>query len=328
MNLINFKKEFDPLLINFIDIKINQISTDKDFDFLVKEFKYLKKFINDGKRIRPFMAYLSYQEFGKKNNKEVLNLLIFLEIFHYFCLIHDDIMDKSLTRHGLKTINNEFSDSEAILIGDYLFAWSWEILNNFKLEHDIKQKLNGLFSEMINEVFLGQALDVNLDIKTEINNDLILKKTLFKTAGYTFSKPMLVGLILTNKYNDINISLVNNFGKNLGLAFQIQDDLLDITSDFDGKKKPLSDVILGKHTIFTNFVFDNGTKDQKDILSKYFGKNNKDVNITVLRNIFIESGAIEYGQGLINKYFIEAQNLIKDKKEFISFINLLKERRY
>ena len=326
MNLEEFKKKIDSQIDEFIDSKIMVVPDDKDYLFLKAYFSYLKTFIKDGKRIRPFIAYITYLSFGGIANKKIINFLIFIEIFHYFCLTHDDIMDNSEQRHGLKTINLRFSPAEAILIGDYLFSWAWEIILAEELDKVKQRGVIKLFNEMIDEVFLGQALDVHTAKNETVSEDLILKKTLHKTAGYTFVKPMLIGLTLANKYNYENEFLLQKIGRNLGLAFQLQDDLLDITSDFNGKKTSLKDVSEGTHTHLTSYVTKNGTSKQKELLKKSFGK--KIFNIKELRNMFYESGAVFYGEKKIREYLIKAKELSNNYKYFLDFIDLMSQRNY
>ena len=325
MNLTKFKNEIDPLIEDYIQNKINSVPDEIDFSFLKKQFDYIKVFIKDGKRIRPYVTYITYLSFGGKKNKEIINNLVFIEIFHYFCLIHDDIMDNSAKRHGIKTINSKYGVSEAILLGDYLFSWAWEINLSTKLNTNSKTNVIKLFTEMIDDVFLGQAIDVQSTHKKTVSNDLILKKTLHKTAGYTFIKPMLIGLALTNIYNKENIKFCESLGKNLGLAFQIQDDLLDITSDFNGNKISLKDVSEGNHTVFSNYVFERGSSEQKNILRNNFGK--KNIDSKKVREVFYDSGAINYGQELMKEYFNNAKAIANNYKYFSNLIDLISSRK-
>lgn len=325
MSLNEFKKEIDPLIDSFIQSKIDKLPEDKEFKFLINYFRYVKEFIRDGKRIRPYIAFLTYSRFGGKNKKTVIELLVFLEIFHYFCLIHDDIMDNSLKRHGVRTIHNKFGISQAILIGDYAFAWSWEIINKASLDQKQPKQLLNLFSEMIEEVFMGQAADTYSSKKKIVSDNLIMKKTLYKTAGYSFTKPMLIGLILAGEYKNENIIFCEKLGKNLGLAYQLQDDILDITSDFEGNKTSLSDISEGMHTIFSNYVIKNGTAEQKLAIQKVFGKRVKDVKKA--RQIFYDSGSITYGKKLIQEYLDEARRLTRQDTEFSNLVDLISARK-
>jgi geranylgeranyl diphosphate synthase, type I len=325
MNLTNFKDEIDPLIEAYIQNKINAIPDDIDFAFLKKQFDYIKVFIKDGKRIRPYVTYITYLSFGGKKNKEIINNLVFIEIFHYFCLIHDDIMDNSAKRHGIKTVNSKCGVSEAILLGDYLFSWAWEIILSTKLNAGSKKNVIKIFTEMIDDVFLGQTIDIQSTHKKTVSNNLIFKKTLHKTAGYTFTKPMLIGLVLANNYSKENIKFCESLGKNLGFAFQIQDDLLDITSDFNGNKISLKDVSEGNHTVFSNYVFEKGSAEQKNILRNNFGIENID-NIKV-RKVFYDSGAINYGQELMKEYFNNAKAIASSYKYFTNLIDLISSRK-
>lgn len=324
MNLNKFKKEIDPLIQSFLQKKVNELPEDKDFQFLKEEFIYIKEFVRDGKRIRPYVAYINYLSFGGKKNKKVIKDLVFLEIFHYFCLIHDDIMDNSRMRHGIKTINEKYGYSEALLLGDFLLSWTWELISSLNLNNKQKNKLILIFNEMTNDVFLGQALDVNSSRKKTISDDLIMKKTLHKTAGYTFKNPMLIGLTLAGKHNNKNKRFCENLGESLGIAFQIQDDLLDITSDFKGNKTPLKDVSEGTHTIFSNYVFKNGSNYQKTVLSDNFGK--QKIDIEKVRKVFYDSGAIDYGKKLATKYFNKSKQLANNYNYFLDLIRTIESR--
>ncbi len=332
MTLKEFKKEIDLKINNLIENKINGLSNDDDLLFLIKQFEYLKEFIKDGKRVRPYISYITYLSFGGKNKKDILPLLVFLEIFHYFCLIHDDIMDNSEKRHGIPTINKKFGTAQAILLGDYLFFWTWEIITSAELDNKKSKELIKSFSEMVGNVFLGQFLDIDSVKKLNISDDLILKKTLNKTAGYTFVKPMLIGLVLGDEFKDKNIKFCEKLGTNLGLAYQLQDDLLDITSDFNGNKTPLSDISEGIPTLFSNYVFKNGSEKDKKILTNNFG--NKIKNTEVVKKVFYDSGAISYGENIIKSNLSEAKRILEKqemnkeyKDKFLEVVNLIEERK-
>lgn len=340
MNLKDFKKEIDPLINEFIQNKIDGIPDDKNLAFLKDYFEYLKIFLRDGKRIRPYMAFLTYQAFEGKNSKDIIKLLVFIEIFHTFCLVHDDIIDNSTKRHGIdtlhekigKTNSNKLGIPHAILIGDYLFAWSWEIIINSSLNPTLSKDLMKLFSEMIEEVFLGQEIDVQITGEKIVADRLIEKKTLYKTAGYSFVKPMLIGALLSGRLDKKTVKFCNDLGNALGVAFQVRDDLLDITSSFEGNKTTLSDVTNHQHTIFTNYVLKNGTSEQKELLRRYFGKEIHVRSVNKIRKLFYDSGAVNYGEKIIadnidkaNK-LIGTQDLRKYKKDFYTLTMLISSR--
>lgn len=296
MELRDFKKEINIRIIEFFKNKESTLTKHQNLD-VDQLLSHVGKILHEGKRIRPYLAYLSYKSFGGKDDKNAIKLSSFLEIFHVFCLVHDDIIDDAGERHGVKTINKQYGNSQAILIGDFLFSWAWEILlTNKEFDEKSLDRIKRIFIEMIDEVFVGQMMDLNITAKNKVSNEEIVNKMLLKTAGYSFIKPMIIGAYLARNIKNEEKS-IREFGKYLGLAFQIQDDLLDIKFDSSQtKKSDFNDVTQHQHTLFTNFVFKKGTNEQKQILKDLFGKELNQTDKVVLRKVFIDSGAINYGE--------------------------------
>ena len=347
-DLKKFKEIFDPILNSFVDKKIEGFQKNTK-DVFIKDFVlYSKNLITGGgKRIRPYITYLAYKSFGGTNEKEIMNILVSLELFHNFCLIHDDIIDKGKIRHGQTTIHTyaleklkedkrvgdlgHIADSIAILIGDAIYSWLIELFfenNNLKNLETAKK----YFYKMTDEVLMGQIIDADLAGRENPSLLLIEEKTRLKTSRYSFVRPMQIGAVLANPdYGQDD--LFENLGTKLGMAFQIQDDLLDIIGNpKDIQKTPLLDIVQHQHTFFTNFVLHKGTKDQISYLNEVFGKNimGKEDEI---RKIFIDSGAIDQGKKIIDQNFDEARKLIQNsslqeefKQKFIEIITLIERR--
>lgn len=234
MNLQDFKKEFNIHLESFLNKKIEQIKSYTKNPSIIDYIKHTNKIaLSGGKRIRPFIAYLSYFAFGGEE-KEIIKSLVSLEIFHLFCLIHDDIMDRDQLRHGVPTSHiyiakelkkegcknyEHFGISQAILIGDLFLNWAWEIVGRQK-------NLDTLFSEMVDGTAIGQMLDVESKNKA-ISQDSIYEINYLKTARYSFIYPLLIGASLARNLNAEEIKFFKNLGLNLGIAFQAQDDIFD-----------------------------------------------------------------------------------------------------
>jgi geranylgeranyl diphosphate synthase, type I len=271
-DLIAFKKKFDVLLEKYLNQKVQNISKFTGDPSVQNYINYLKKIsLSGGKRIRPYLAYLIYQTLSDKEDNNVLKFLIFLEIFHIFCLIHDDIMDKSSLRHGIPTVNayvlnylkkekrlgdlNHVGNSQAILLGDILLTWSQEIINSNKnFPQAIIHNVNKYFYRMVNEVSVGQMIDVDMATRENVSKELIDEKTRLKTAGYSFINPLLIGAALYGKDNDEIKKFCKEFGLAMGIAFQTQDDLLDVTSSDKKLGKTASlDQSQNQHTYFTYF---------------------------------------------------------------------------
>jgi geranylgeranyl diphosphate synthase, type I len=271
-DLIAFKKRFDVLLEKYLDKKIQDISKFTKDTSIRNYLNYLKEIsLSSGKRIRPYLAYLMYQTLSGKKNENTLQFLVFLEIFHTYCLVHDDIMDKSKLRHGTPTAHvyilnylkkekrlgdlNHVGNSQAILLGDLLLAWSQEIINsNKKFPQEIISKVRNYFYEMVDEVIVGQMIDVDMATKKNVSKELIDEKTRLKTAGYSFINPLLIGAALSENMNNNIETFCREFGLAMGIAFQTQDDLLDVTSSDKKLGKTTSlDQSQNQHTYFTYF---------------------------------------------------------------------------
>lgn len=310
MELKNFKKEIDREINSFFENKVNYLLNNQNLD-IDQLLSHVGKILREGKRIRPYMAYLTYKSFGGKEDKKAIKLLSFIEIFHLFCLVHDDIMDNAEKRHGVKTINKLYGNSQAILVGDFLFSWAWEILlTNTEFEKSATERTVRVFLQMIDEVFSGQIIDLDIASKKKVSNEEILNKMLLKTAGYSFIKPMTIGAYLAKDIKKEQKS-IEEFGRYLGLAFQIQDDLLDLKFESkQTKKSNFNDVAQHQHTLFTNFVFERGTNEHKRILSSLFGKELSQADKPKLRKVFIDSGAINYGEDEVINNLTQAKKAL------------------
>ncbi len=346
MSIKDFKKRFDPALLNFLDSKTKTLRKYNNRD-LNNYLLHLRKILQGGKRIRPYLAFLSYKAYGGTEDSKVIKLLVFIEIFHAFCLIHDDVMDKADYRHGVSTIHRfatdktkaanlssiHFGNSIAILIGDLLFSWSFEILLNSAFDKATIERARRIFTPMIEEVMVGQFVDIDILKENKVGEKIIFQKMFLKTASYSFIRPMMIGASLVKEIK--NEEFFKELGLFLGTAFQIQDDLFDIIYESDEiYKSSFNDIEQGQHTIFTNFVFEKGTKKQREILQTYFSKKVNEKEKKILRGVFQKSGAIEYGKSLIEDGINKANDLLKKEKiaekykgPFFEFIDILSKRK-
>ena len=236
-DLATFKKEFDIHLKKFLESKISNIKHHTKNRFVIDYINHANEIaILGGKRIRPFIAYLSYFAFGGEE-KEIIKVLVSLEIFHLFALIHDDIMDEDKIRHGISTSHlyiaqelkkresknyEHYGLSQAILVGDLFFSWAWEILS-LNSKNDVRK----LFSEMVDETAIGQMLDIESKSNKNMSSDLMYEINYLKTARYTFIYPLLIGASLSRDLKVDEKKFLKELGLNLGMAFQAQDDIFD-----------------------------------------------------------------------------------------------------
>ena len=284
MDISEFRKRFEPYFIKKLAKLINRakkISSSKEFNDVIS---HIEKLAQNGKRVRPYLINLSFQH--RKLNKEIINQMIGVELLHLFALIHDDIMDGAKLRHGVKTINtihknSELSKSYAMLAGDMVFNWSYECF----IENNSSTTSIKLFQSLIEEVIVGQAIDATLPHKKTLNEIEIREKNLLKTARYTFRRPLEIGFALGGKSINKNYS---RLGENLGIIYQIDDDLLDIFGDEKKlNKKTFQDIESKQATLISFYLRENRA------FKKYFGKSLDSKEREHLKEIIKESGALE-----------------------------------
>lgn len=227
-----------------------------------------------GKRIRPFLAIKSCELVsGKKAEDEVLPFAVGLELLHNFTLIHDDIMDRSRTRRGVITVHRKWGRSMAINAGDLLFAKAYNaILSNSPLiaSEKILRALS-VFSRAHINICDGQAQDIILAKKKEFTEEEYFEMIKLKTAAL-FQASSEIGAILGGGSEE-QINRLSLYGLNLGMAFQIKDDILGIFGDEKLVKKPIgSDIREGKKTILIAYTLRHAPPNKRKKLLSVLGK--------------------------------------------------------
>lgn len=325
MDLYSFKTTFDGILQTYVHDKIEQahkIINDKKINTLID---YISTFIfSGGKRIRPYGLRVTYTWFGGENEKAILNFGIIFELLHSMALIHDDVIDQADKRHNALTVHayiqtllkgspnaKRIAEGQSILLGDLLLSRVYEL--RYK-QHDFPENLlweaRKNVHSMIEEVILWQMIDVDMMISGPAPLSLIDKKNMYKTASYTFIRPMLTWAILANAPEEQK-QLIIELGKYMGLAFQMRDDYLDIIGG-DKTKSTFSDIQEGQQTYFTNYIFEKWTPQQQEFLKSCMGKSLDAGQIKAMQAMFEESGAIAFGkQGILENSQKAREILIK-----------------
>ena len=286
---------------------------------LVETFNYVIS--GKGKRIRPLLTILTSNSLFNDFDKSY-NAALAIEILHNFTLVHDDIMDDDSIRHGKETVHNKWDNSTALLTGDLMLAKSLKILS----DSNYNDKVIKSFNSALVAVCEGQALDKEFESIENISaNDYY--KMIEKKTSNLIAMPIEIGA-LAYEYPDEQCNLLFNYGLNIGKAFQINDDYLEIVSTSEIMQKSLdSDVLLGKKTfpiILCNEVDKNFVSDLKNNVD-----NVKDI-ISHLRT-FIEQHKIDLEiKNSINNFYENAKNQIENinfiNDGLINFVNRLKKR--
>ena len=291
-------------------------------DYLKKVLKYNEpeslydpvKYILDsgGKRLRPLITlYISELFNGKRT--VALPAAAALEIFHNFTLAHDDIMDNSSIRRGKKTINAKWDDNTGILSGDVMLIISYEILNQYE---DSKYVL---FSKKLTEISRlvceGQQADMDFASKNDITENEYFEMIKNKTAVLIACSFMFGGIAAET--NTSNTDLLYKIGLNLGIAFQLEDDLLDCFGDEEKFGKRIGgDILEKKKTLLYLFTYSKLESEKKLEFENIFNSNEieESQKINSIKSFYETSGALEYLKNKVRVYFNEAEMLI-DKLE-------------
>jgi geranylgeranyl diphosphate synthase type I len=336
--------------ITQIQKEYNESLISNSSGYLKENLEYFKILNSDGKLIRGFLIALGYKML-KDNINYSYYLSLAYEIFQTSILIHDDIIDNDNLRRGKNTIHysnylkykslndteaKKISESIGICIGDYGFFKVNEILIRHYKDDPNFSKLFDYYNNIVLKTVEGEIVDVILSFESRYKEILNLEDNIMtvyklKTAFYSIIGPLSLGLILGG-IDDQKLNDIKNFGEKVGIAFQIQDDILGIYSDMG--KVIGSDIKEYKQTLLFSYIIKDGK--YKDELLKYYGKENiseKEINET--RRIFKESGAYDYANNLMNKMYDEGIDIIKnidwikeeDKMIFYGFIEYLKQRK-
>ena len=286
----------------------------------------------EGKRIRPILTLISTDIFSG-SPKKALNAALAGEVFHNFSLVHDDIMDSADLRRGNTTVHKKWDNSTAILSGDVMLILAYQIFENY--EANIFVPMATLFSKTAIKVCEGQQLDIDFEKKQEISFDEYLLMITYKTAEL-IGVAMKMGAIIANA-TIADQEKIYEFGKNLGIAFQLQDDYLDcFGNENDFGKKIGGDIIEKKKTFLYIKTLELLSGDEKsNFISLYNSPydNSKD-KIALVKDMYNKCNIENEVTAEIQKYtdsafqILESLKLPKEKNKFLQNIgNSLMQRK-
>ena len=248
--------------------------------------------VNGGKRLRPYMVIKSCQILkGRVSN--AMPAASAVEMVHNFTLVHDDIMDNDEMRHGVPTVHKKFGIPIAILAGDVLFSKAFQVITDTKLSTSATTQLVSRLSKACVDVCEGQLLDVKMAEEKKIPSQAEYITMIGKKTAALFDVSCAMGAICaTTKVSDI--SNLSSFGRNLGIAFQITDDLIGVMGDPKITKKPVgNDLREGKKSLPILMAIKLANGNDKKIILKAFGNSKvskKDLSkaVDVIRSLGIE----------------------------------------
>jgi geranylgeranyl diphosphate synthase, type II len=310
-----------------IELELEKLALPHSPSNLYDPLRYFLKI--GGKRMRPILTLMGAKAFGIQP-EEVLPAALSIEIFHNFTLIHDDIMDQAPLRRGKETVHTKWNENIAILSGDVLFVKAYQALALQDSKH--LSELLTIFNQTAIEVCEGQQMDMDFEERSNVTIPEYLEMIRLKTS-------VLLGCAL--KFSGIlagttkeNCDYIYDFGQYIGIAFQIQDDILDLYADPDKFGKQVGgDIISNKKTLLLLKAFELADKNQTSKLEKLLTEEEELKKIGQAKILFNEIGAKKACQDLMQTYYEKALTAIKkvsvedsQKTELLALASYLMER--
>lgn len=285
---------------------INKISYTRKPKSLYIPIKYVLNI--GGKRIRPILMLLSYNLY-KDDAEKIMSTACAIETYHNYTLLHDDLMDEAPIRRGKPTVHTKWNANQAILSGDSMLVLAYKFLINCSQKH-LSKCLN-LFTDTALEIGEGQQYDMEFENRTDVTVDEYINMIRLKTS-VLLACAMKIGAILANA-TDEDAENLYKFGEQIGIAFQLQDDYLDVYGDpkVFGKKIG-GDIISNKKTYMLITAFEKANSNQLAELNKWINKKkfNHAEKIAVIRSIYDEIGVNEFAKYMIDYYYKEGQKYL------------------
>jgi geranylgeranyl diphosphate synthase type II len=274
-----------------------------------------------GKRLRPVLTIMAADIFGDKAVL-AMNAALSVEVFHNFSLVHDDIMDDAPLRRGQQTVHEKWDVNTGILSGDAMLILAYQLFENY--EPKIFQSLAKLFSKTALEVCEGQQYDIDFETRNDVTIPQYLKMIEYKTAVLVGAAMKMGAIVAEASEQDQNS--IYDFGRYLGIAFQLQDDYLDAFGNPETFGKQVGgDILENKKTYLYLKTLELGSGDEKSNLLELMSNTsitNED-KVEKVKALFNASGASEATQLAVKDYtkkafsVLEKLNISEDKKQIL-----------
>ncbi len=312
----------------YIEKKILEIDLPEKPNNLYEPIRY---FLNlGGKRIRPILTLLAAELFGiKKDN--VLYQALAIEIFHNFTLIHDDIMDEAILRRNKETIHEKWDKNIAILTGDVMLIQAYQLLSK-NINPNILKDVLLLFNKTAIEVCEGQQSDMNFECQENVSISEYIEMIRKKTS-VLLGCALKIGAMMASASSEDKDDIYE-FGINIGIAFQIQDDILDVYGDPEKFGKKIGgDIIVNKKTILYLTALNKADQEELKILKNLKNEKNIELKIKQTRDLFNSLKIKEDCENRMKSHYekaIQALNKInvsdENKKALINLSKYLMNR--
>ncbi len=264
-----------------------------------------------GKRLRPLLAILSARALGYQGNGHTM-AAAFIEFIHTATLLHDDVVDESDMRRGKATANAAFGNAASVLVGDFIYTRSFQMMTELG-----SMKILKLMSNAVNVIAEGEVQQLMNCNDPDTTEESYMQVIYSKTARL-FESATQIGAILNDAPEHVEIAL-QNYGKYLGTAFQLIDDVMDYTSDGDDMGKNVGDDLAeGKPTLPLLHAMRNTTPENAQMIREAIEKSNGLERLDDILNVMQEAGSLEY----------TTQKALEEADKAIAELKVLPESEY
>lgn len=346
----SLKTQIDKEIAHQFDAVIGE--TKKEDKLLAEALMQIKKIaLAGGKRIRGALVVEAYFGVGGKERKKIIKVAAAIELVHLFLLVHDDIIDRGDLRHGQVTLHKillkkyqkkmgeveaqHFGNSIAIIAGGMLHALANKIILEAGFPNEITVRALLKLQEVVGTTIVGQSQDIVIEHEKNVSPKQVLTMCQNKTARYTFEGPLQIGVMLGGCKDKKTLKQLSLLALPLGIAFQIQDDMLGVFGEKSKIGKSVaSDIEEGKQSLLVVKAREFGSEMQKKKINSILGRKNlTQKEILEFQNVLIETGSFEFSKNLTKKYLQtakkEVEKLIvkKNSKDFLlGMVEYLEER--
>lgn len=324
--LNGYKKEIWPL----IEASLKDANYPSSFTIpekYKKEVEFCWQIARDyperkGKYLRPTLLCLTNEALGGERSKALITAAA-MQVSEEWLLIHDDIEDDSEMRRGKPTLHKLHGVEQAINAGDILHLVMWGMLskNHHLLGTNLKMEIDKEFARMLLRTAIGQGVEQKWIQENKIDMEDADWEFIAdgKTCYYSIAGPMRLGAMIAGASKN-EIEKITEFGKSLGRCFQLVDDLLDVTGDFDGLKTKANDIYEGKRTVILIHLLNNTNEEDREKLKKFLEKSQAEkteVEVSWVLKKMREYGSIDYAKERAKKYQKEALEILKNELDFL-----------
>lgn len=303
-------------ILKMVNEFLDHLSYDRKPESLYEPIKYVLSM--GGKRIRPTLMLLAYNLY-KENPEDILMNACALETYHNYTLLHDDLMDNADMRRGHLTVHKKWNDNTAILSGDSMLVLAFQRMMQCDTKH-LKDILD-LFTVTALEIGEGQQYDMEFETRNDVKEEEYIEMIRLKTS-VLLACALKIGAILADASAEDADNLYK-FGEQIGLAFQLQDDYLDVYGDSKVFGKEIGgDITSNKKTYMLINAFDKANDAQRKELTRWVSARDFDRNekVDAVTRLYNEIGIDQLAQDKIAYYFAES-------KKFLDAVNVPEEKK-